>query len=162
METYKTIKIPAKAMKSDTKTNKLDLTDYSEVTHNSIKYFYGCWIKTINTETDEVNSGGFLTEIKNDTMYLRTPKSQELTQIPIVNSQLFYTKNTTPQWNSVREFEIGLEKYNIYEKRIKSYEENQAKFDKKMLEFQKDRENFERIRDKFYKLFNDGKAKIIV
>lgn len=163
------IVIPLKKGKknSDTKSksNNIYLKEHIEIKKDCLKYFYGCWIKCIRKKDDNYNSGGFLTKLCSDTLYLRTIQSQELIEF-MINDYKFYVKENNEQYIGMQQIELEKEKNKIesvkIRQKIKNIEENEKKIKIKYKIFEDEKLKFEKIKEKFFKLFENGKVKITV
>ncbi len=85
------------------------LEDQVEVHPEYIRFLSGSWVKAVNKETNQYNSGGFLAKVEEGRAFLRTPKSKDLVEI-IVKSHYFYCKSTSEQYKAVQEITLGYEK----------------------------------------------------
>lgn len=155
----KSITIQVKSKRKGTnKCKKLNLEDHVEVKKDGIKYFFGCWIKCINIKTMELFSGGFLTKIEGDSIYLRPVNTTEPFEINI-NHYTLFVKQGNEQYNAYQHIEMEKERLKIMNEKLKR---NTIELNKKIDKYEKDNTQFQTIRDKFYKLFETGKVKILV
>lgn len=161
-----TIKIPLKKSKKRQPVSKNpNLEGHVEVKGDCLKYFHGCWLKCIKKQNGEYNSGGFLTKIMDNYIYLRSPHSTEPSEF-YSKDYIFFVKRTSEQYISMQNIEIEREKNTIEKQRLyfkkKNLYELEKKIDEKSKTLKEERTRFERIRDTFLKLVEDGKAKIFI
>lgn len=150
----KTITIPAK---KSTKKNKVDyLSDQRELKYNCLKYFYGCWIKCVDKNTGKYFSGGFLTRVCSDVIFLRSIQSPDLIEFSIKDHR-FYSKQDSEHYLAMQEIERKKEELNVMKKNLKL---ETKEFNIKNKNFEIERDKFLKIKYKFLKLFQNGKVKI--
>lgn len=154
-----------KSKKENKKCSNINLENHVEIKNNCLKYFFGSWVKAINIKTKEYNSGGFVTKLTHDIIYLRSLQHQELIELEI-NKHIFYTKKGSEQYIGMQEIELEKEKNNIENKRLrqnsKLLHERELLFQEKKELFDNDVIKFEKIKNKFFKLFYCGKVKILM
>lgn len=163
-----TIFIPDKKIRRTKNSNPckiLKLEGYINIEVECLKYFYGCWLKFINKKTKEQNPGGFLMSIKDSTVYIRTVRSPEHYEVNL-DEQLWFVKNDTPQYHSMQEFildkqEIKHEKQKFKKEKEKLYNNKKIFLHEKNI-FENNKIKFEKIKNNFYKLFLNGKVKILI
>lgn len=112
MNEYVTVTFPESTTKSKLAT-KLD--GFVEIENKNLKYFYGSWIKYKSSNT--VESGGFLSEIKNEIAYLRSPRKKERTEL-IIDQHTFFCKENSENLKSVIEIDKTLKQIKKYIGRI--------------------------------------------
>lgn len=169
MENNKTktiiIKSKIKSKKTNKKCNNINLENHVEIKNNCLKYFFGSWVKAINIKTKEYISGGFVTKLTHDIIYLRSLQHQELIELEIDN-YIFYTKKGSEQYIGMQEIELEKEKNKIEYKRLKQnyklLHEKEILFEEKKVLFDNNVLKFEKIKNKFFKLFYCGKVKILM
>jgi len=162
------ISIPIKnstVKKKKNNSNKLLLEGQIEVKIKCLKYFYGCWVKVVNKKSNEYNSGGFLTKMDLDSVYLRSIQKSELNEFSLTENR-FYVKEDCDQYFSMQQIELEkerntIENLNVQDK-IKILKEKEKIFEHKKILFEKQVNRFEKVKNKFFKLFQDGKAKILI
>ena len=162
------IKQTKKELKKYNKPNKQSshyLENHISIKVEYLRYFYGCWIKAIHKKSQEYHSGGFLTRIMEDIIYLRNIQQEDLVQFD-VNLFTFYVKKTSEQYISMQDIELEKEKMKNYMKKIKSDMKNvdiqQKNINEQQQKLQNDILQFQKIKIKFLKLFEDGKVKILI
>lgn len=162
-----TISIPiGKSRKiSSKKSGPIKLDGQIEVKTGCLKYFHGSWIKCIHKITKEYNPGGFLTKIEYNTVSLRRIQTSELLELNILD-YIFFVKQDNEQYIAMQQIELEKEKnklgYRELQYKLKKTEEKQKKYLTLRSQFEKEKEQFENVKNKFYKLFKDGKAKILI
>ena len=161
-----TINIPLKKNKKFSKTNqKIILQGYIELKNNCLKYFYGTWIKCINKQTRDCHSGGFLTKIdSSNIVYLRSLQSSDLLEFNS-RSYIFFAKENSEQYQAMQKIEIEKDKIRIENNNLQinknKFEIEKNKFEIEKNKFEIEKNKFEKIKYNFFKLFQDGKIKII-
>ena len=164
------IKIPLKSClkqnkKVKSKQNTVNLDGQIEIKKDCLKYFYGCWIKCVKRKTGEYNSGGFLTKIVYDTIYLRSLQSSELVEFSI-NDYNFFAKQNSEQYLAMQNIELEKERICLEKaknkQKTKLLTDMEKKINEKIKIFKTDKKRFENVRDGFFKLVRDGKAKILI
>ncbi len=164
-----TINIPKngnrKASSTPRKTGPIKLDGQIEVKNECLKYFHGSWIKCIHKITKEYNPGGFLTKIEYNSVFLRRIQTADLLELN-TKDYIFFVKQDNEQYIAMQQIEIEKEKNkldsNVLQYKLKKMAEKEKKFFEKRTEFEKERNSFEIVKNKFYKLFEDGKAKILI
>ena len=159
----------SKKKRSNIQKNKSKqlLENQVEIKNNCLKYFYGCWIKCINKKSGEYNSGGFLTKIQGNSIYLRNIQSTNIDLLEFfIDSNTFYVKKYGEQYIAMQQIELEKERNKILlgnnNNKLKIIIERESIFEKEKNIFQKEKNDFEKIKNKFMRLFQDGKAKIII
>lgn len=147
-----------KIQKTQKEKKENPLKDQVEVKKNCLLYFFGCWVKCLNKKTKEYYSGGFMTKINDETVYLRSIQQSELIEFNI-NDYYFYVKQNSEQYIGMQNIELQKEKNKFDQQKIK---DTIKKLNKKenILKSQKDK--FDKIKSRFLKLVEDGKAKILI
>lgn len=167
MDEIKTITICMKNINTQNKKKKklVNMEGQVELKKECLKYFYGCWIRCIKKEDNEYYSGGFLTKITCSTVYLRTIQNQELLEFNI-NKYKFHVKQESEQYISMQQIELEKEKNNYESIKNKNQtrflEEKINLFNEKNKNFKNEKLKFEKIKTKFFKLFENGKVKILL
>lgn len=158
--------IPLKSNKKlSNKKPKTNLEGQIELKRNCIKYFHGCWVKCIKKSNGEYNSGGFLTKLTYDIVYLRNIQSSTLLEFSI-NDYKFYVKQDSEHYIAMQQIELEKERIKFenvkIKDKIKKNNQTEKYFNEKYNSFNDEKLKFEEIREKFFKLFRDGKVKITV
>ncbi len=161
-----TINIPtARKNKTSKKSSPIKLDGQIELKTECLKYFHGSWIKCIHKITKEYNPGGFLTKIDYNSVFLRKIQTTDLLELNI-QDYIFFVKQDNEQYIAMQQIEIEKEKNKLDSKmlqyKLKKIAEKEKKFLERRTEFEKERNSFENVKNKFYKLFQDGKAKILI
>lgn len=93
------------------------LKDYSEINAKYLKFFFGTWVKYIEKETKEYNTGGILTEINYQfrTIYLRTLSQGPMNVIKLypLEKYKYYVKNTTENYRAYTNIKNEYEKIKL-------------------------------------------------
>ncbi len=158
----KVIIIPSKKRGKNKKTSKNRLEDHIQVYPKNLKYLYGSWIKSINNITNEYLSGGFLSNIDLDrcVVSLRHPKLLDLQELD-TNIHSFYVSKDNSNYLALQEIELEKDfiknKIEYINKELKIIEEKKKEFQL----FEANKKKFELQRAKFYKMFSEGKIKIL-
>lgn len=158
-----TINIPTKTRRNaaSKKSGPIKLDGQIEIKTDCLKYFHGSWIKCIHKITKEYNPGGFLTKIESSTVFLRRIQSADLLELNSLD-YIFFVKQDNEQYIAMQKIELEKEK-NMLDSRVLQYKlKKVAEQEKKHIQFEKERQRFENVKNKFYKLFHDGKAKILI
>lgn len=163
-----TISIPiGRSRKLPCKKNSgpIKLDGQIEVKTGCLKYFHGSWIKCIHKITKEYNPGGFLTKIEYNTLFLRRIQTSELLELNSLD-YIFFVKQDNEQYIAMQQIELEKEKnklgYRELQYKLKKAVDQEKKYITLRNVFEKEREQFEIVKNKFYKLFQDGKAKILI
>lgn len=147
-----------KIKKKDTEKKDDPLKEQIEVKKNCLLYFFGCWVKCVDKKTKQYYSGGFMTKINNDTVYLRSIQQAELLEF-IIDEYYFYVKQNSEQYIGMQNIELQKEKNIFEEQKIK---EKIKRLNKKENFLNNEKAKFNNIKNRFLKLVEDGKAKILV
>lgn len=162
-----TINIPTGRSRNITKKKygPIKLDGQIEVKTDCLKYFHGSWIKCIHKVTKEYNPGGFLTKIDYNTVFLRRIQSADLLELNSLD-YIFFVKQDNEQYIAMQKIELEKEKNKLDSRelqyKLKKAAEQEKKYHALRSQFEKERERFENVKNKFYKLFQDGKAKILI
>ena len=161
--TIKKIIIKSKNNKRNSIKNRqiTQLENCVEIKTSNIKYFYGCWVKAIHIKTQEYHSGGFLTKIIEDIIFLRNSHNIELISFDI-NRFTFYVKKDSEHYISMQNIELEREEVNLHLKQIKSKLKNIQEKEKQLEEKENEIMKFNKMKNKFLELFYLGKVKILV
>lgn len=150
------------------------LKDQIEIDKDYIGFFYGCWIKCIYNKTQGYIPGGFLTKVSPDYVFveLRPVNNPENIKVYLKN-HIFYVKRDTEQYLGMQK--IILEKEKIkYERNLFNLERINFKLEIKKItslkkklavaesQLKNEKYSFDNLSYKFYKMFRNGKAKILV
>jgi hypothetical protein len=163
-----TISIPTgrkRNLVSSKKSGPIKLDGQIEVKTDCLKYFHGSWIKCIHKVTKEYNPGGFLTKIEYNAVFLRRIHSADLLELNSLD-YIFFVKQDNEQYIAMQKIELEKEKNQLDSRVLKCKFKKAAEQEKKChtlrSQFEKERKQFEYVKNKFYKLFQDGKAKILI
>lgn len=160
-----TIPIGKNRKLSSKKSGPIKLDGQIEVKTECLKYFHGSWIKCIHKITKEYNPGGFLTKIEYSSIFLRRIQTAELLELNSLD-YVFFVKQDNEQYIAMQQIELEKEKNKLESRmlqhKLKKVEEQEKKYLTLRSKFEKEKERFENVKNKFYKLFNDGKAKILI
>lgn len=117
MSEYVTVTFPEFSTTKSKLTTKNPLESFVEIETKNLKYFYGSWIKYKHILSKKVESGGFLSEIKDEIAYLRSPRKTERTEI-IIDQHIFFCKETNENLKSVIEIDKTLKLIKKYIGRV--------------------------------------------
>lgn len=108
--------IPApKTLEAEEPLNTTQLTDYVEIEPEYLKFLFGCWVKIVNKESSQYSSGGIVTKLDGDQLYLRTMRSKTHTVVDIP-SHYIYAKRSSEHYQAITE--IAQERQRLkYERR---------------------------------------------
>lgn len=103
------------------------LKNYKELKYKYLKFFYGTWVKYINKETKEYNSGGILLEINYQykSIYLRNLQgNSNVTRLYPIESFIYYVKEDTEFYRSYINIRQEYEKIDILKKKYSESNSN--------------------------------------
>jgi len=132
-----------------------------EIKSSNIKYFYGCWVKAIHIKSQEYHSGGFLSRIIEDIIFLRNSHNIEPLSFD-TNHFVFYVKKDSEHYLAMQSIELEREETTFHLKQIKIKLKNIQEKENELKNFEIEKNNFLKIKNKFLELFYLGKVKILV
>ncbi len=94
------------------------LKNYREIKYKYLKYFFGTWIKYINKETKDYNSGGNLIELNYQykTVYLRNMQG-DISRLYPIEKFIYYVKEDTENYRAYITIKQEYEKIEILKKK---------------------------------------------
>jgi hypothetical protein len=149
------------------------LKDQIEINKDYIGFFYGCWIKCVERKTHKYIPGGFLTKVSVDDVFveLRPVNNPENIKVYLKN-YTFYVKRDTEQYIGMQKIILEKEKikyerdlFNLEKCNLKLEIKKNSSLKKRLIEtdtrLKNERYAFDNLSYNFYKMFRNGKAKIL-
>jgi len=99
--------------------------EYAEIPFKHLKYFFGQWIKYINTDSYEYFSGGSLVECNTEyrSVYLRQLKpglDSNIIKITHTHHIKYFVKNTSEFYRAYKNLQDDIKRMNYYKKNEKN------------------------------------------
>lgn len=144
-------------------TRKMHLDDHVEIKFEYLRHLHNCWIKYFNIDRNEYESGGFVANVGDYAVFLRSPVQKDLVEV-YSKDVIFYIKKDDKNYRSLQELLIDKQKTKelemtlLEQKRVLDNKEKLLAAKEASLFAQKN--DIEKLKNRLSKLALDGKIKI--